>query len=196
MSRITERKRRVNGATSYGPWFRLYLADLSSAKIQRLSPPVFKAWINLCCIAASRGGKLPDIEQIAFDLRISEHEADVFINALITARLVEQSIGGDNSLSMVGWDIRQYAADASAQRMRKLRAERRATSDDQAPDCDSHGSGDASVTSQVTTCASSTSTSSSRLPSQEKYSEVITRAGVHVGTRNAYARAKAGEGSV
>lgn len=104
-------------------WFRLYDDLLDDPKVQRLSPELFKTWVNLMCVASKTGGKLPTASDIAFRLRISEQDAEQRISDLVLAGLLD--IQPDKSFEVHGWRQRQCPSDTSTGRMRKLRAKRR-----------------------------------------------------------------------
>ena len=55
-------------------WFRFYDGALNDAKVQRLPAPLFKAWVNLLCLASMHDGVLPPVADISFSLRIPEKE--------------------------------------------------------------------------------------------------------------------------
>ena len=40
-------------------WFRMYAEVVDDPKVQRLSPALFRAWVNVLCLAASNGGVVP-----------------------------------------------------------------------------------------------------------------------------------------
>lgn len=100
-------------------WFRFYSDVVNDPKVQRLSPQLFKTWVNLLCLAAERDGQLPSIDDMAFQLRLSVHEAQQQIDDLILAGLVD--IQTDKSLTPHNWNLRQFKSDTSADRTRKYR---------------------------------------------------------------------------
>lgn len=126
-----------------GPWFRMYASDLQNATLQMLPLETRWAWLTLACIGSRNDGRLPDIAQIAFEMRCSIVSAEAQINELIAAGMVEQKWGNGQQphLEMVGWSDRQFVADSSAGRMRKLRERNRVVTE-------GNGFGDGDVTSQ------------------------------------------------
>lgn len=100
-------------------WFRFYDDVLNDRKVQRLSPHLFKTWVNLLCLASKGNGKLPCDDDIAYDLRISVQDAAQQIEDLILAGLID--IGPKGERSPHNWSERQYASDSSAVRTRKYR---------------------------------------------------------------------------
>jgi hypothetical protein len=104
-------------------WFRYYDGALDDPKVQRLSPPVFKGWVNLLCLASRDGGKLPSLSNIAFALRVTEHEADTLIQALLTAGLIDDVKG---QMMPHNWNARQYEDRTNALRQQRFRDKRKA----------------------------------------------------------------------
>lgn len=100
-------------------WFRFYHEALDDPKVQRLTPTLFKAWVNLLCLAARKGGRLPSVDDIAFSLRASVNDAQQYIDELILLGLLDISPKGD--VTPHNWQGRQYKSDSSAERTRKYR---------------------------------------------------------------------------
>jgi hypothetical protein len=107
------------------PWFRLYHGVLDDPKVQRLPEKLFKAWINLLCLASRHGGTLPPVGDIAFALRVSAGEAAKIIQALVAAALIDRD---GETFRIHNWDKRQFQSDgSSAERSRRFRARHRNT---------------------------------------------------------------------
>ena len=104
------------------PWFRFYAEALSDPKVQRLSPELFRAWVNLLCLASQHGGTLPSVDDMAFHLRISSSQAAQQLDDLILAGLLD--ILPDGVIQPHNWHVRQYASDTSTERVRKHREKR------------------------------------------------------------------------
>ena len=102
-----------------GRWFRYYDDALDDPKVQRLAPHLFRAWVNMLCLASKGGGKLPAVSDIGFKLRLSEIDAQGAVDELILAGLID--IAPNGSLSPHNWNSRQYSSDNSADRTRKWR---------------------------------------------------------------------------
>jgi hypothetical protein len=102
-------------------WFRFYHDALDDPKVQRLDPPLFKAWVNLLCLASKSDdrGNLPPVEDIAFALRLSASEALAIVDELVRRDLVD---GGYDDLSIHNWSGRQRASDDVTARVRKHRS--------------------------------------------------------------------------
>jgi hypothetical protein len=101
------------------PWFRFYTEAVNDPKVQRLPPQLFKTWVNLLCLAGQNGGDLPSVDDIAYFLRLSTHDAQQQIDELIFAGLVD--IGKGQKLSPHNWENRQFVSDVSTERVRKYR---------------------------------------------------------------------------
>lgn len=102
-------------------WIRLYVETLDNPKVQRLSGDVFKAWVNLLCLAGKHDGRLPPVEDIGFALRMKPREAERFVADMVAKRLVDVS---DDGMKPHDWDERQFQTDASTARVRACRARR------------------------------------------------------------------------
>ena len=101
-------------------WFRFYEEVLHDPKVQRLSAPSFRCWVNLLCLASSQEnrGKLPNIKAVAYALRTTERKATSVLGELEQAGLLERT--GDG-FSVHNWASRQPNSDASRDRMRASR---------------------------------------------------------------------------
>jgi hypothetical protein len=104
-------------------WFRFYIEVLDDPKVQKLPPHLFKAWVNVLCIAGSNDGVLPGIDDIAFRLRSSVHDAQTQIDELIGLGLID--IRRDKKLEPHNWMKRQFVSDSSTERVRKFRQNHR-----------------------------------------------------------------------
>jgi hypothetical protein len=102
-------------------WLRLYHEVLDDPKVQRLDARVFRAWINLLCLASRSQprGLLSEIDDIAFALRMTAEEARSAVETLIECGLLEQ---GQHGLSPHNWERRQAKSDDVSSRVRKHRA--------------------------------------------------------------------------
>jgi hypothetical protein len=105
------------------PWFRLYHAVLDDPKVQLLPDKLFKAWINLLCLASRHGGSVPPASDVGFALRVSEGEAGKIVNALVAACLLDRD---GETLRIHNWDKHQFQSDGKgAERSRRFRAQHR-----------------------------------------------------------------------
>lgn len=115
-------------------WFRFYNDAVNDPKVQRLPPPIFKFWINCLCLAsAGAGGVLPGVVDLAFSQRLSQKQAENYLNALVLGGLVDQT---ENGLKPHNWDHRQFKSDSSTERVKRFRNAARNVSET-GPDTDS-----------------------------------------------------------
>lgn len=89
-------------------WFRFYEDTINHPKTARLPASLFRTWVFLLCVASKEGGKLPDIEAIAFHLRREVGSVSRDITALLAAELLDEIDGG---YVPHNWNIRQYKSD-------------------------------------------------------------------------------------
>jgi hypothetical protein len=101
-------------------WFRFYTRTLDSVDAQTLPDDLFRAWVNLMCLARIHDGPLPDIKQIAFRLRLTARQAQETVSALIAGGFLERDATG--GLVVAGWEDAQRASDSSAERTRLYRS--------------------------------------------------------------------------
>jgi hypothetical protein len=105
-------------------WFRLYNDVVDDPKVQRLPAELFRAWVNLLCLASRHDGILPDVPDLAFGLRCSEDEVVEVLERLMDAGLLEHTTAG---LAPHNWDGRQFASDTSTGRVQEYRRRQRQT---------------------------------------------------------------------
>ncbi len=125
-------------------WFRCYDDLLDDPKVQRLPAHLFKTLMNLWCLASKHEGVLPRIEDIAFRLRMSDHDTRVQVDDLILAGLIDLDRNG--TMRPHNWHERQYPSDTSKERTRKWRENKKKSGCDVAGDVtcddgDGHGDG-------------------------------------------------------
>lgn len=102
-------------------WLRLYSEVLHDPKVQRLPAHLFKHWINLLLLANEQEerGVLPDMDTVAFELRITEEEAEETVGFLLERGLLDRTAHG---LAPHNWELRQPKRDApSTERTRAFR---------------------------------------------------------------------------
>lgn len=118
-------------------WFRFYIEALDDPKVQNLDGEAFKAWVNLLCLAAKHGGKLPPLADIAFALRCDITVAERHIERLSNGGLIDRLNGGANGYHYAphNWDKRQYKSDTSTDRVKRFRKRSKIVSET-APDTD------------------------------------------------------------
>lgn len=103
-------------------WFRFYEGALDDPKVQRLAPELFKAWVNILCIASRGDGILPPIEDIAFALRLPEARASAYIKSLQMHGLLDEA---EDGYTPHNWNGRQHKSDDSAERVKRHRQRKR-----------------------------------------------------------------------
>lgn len=103
-------------------WFRFYSEALDDPKVQRLPGDLFKAWVNLLCLAneGEPRGALPSVEDISFRLRLSHAKTVSVLNQLEKLGLLDADV--DLGLTPHGWDARQSKSDDVAARVKKSRS--------------------------------------------------------------------------
>lgn len=110
-------------------WWRAYDEAVDDPKLQRLPPALFKAWFNLMCLASSNGGVFPDLQTIAFKLRVSVGKAASIVNELKKAGLVDDCPDQDDPnllwYAPHNWNGRQYKSDVSTERVKQFRERQR-----------------------------------------------------------------------
>jgi hypothetical protein len=101
-------------------WLRLYDDLLDDPKVQRLEPYLFKAWINLLCLAnkSETRGLLPPLADIAWRLRMSEEETEAILDALTAAGLIDEMNGHRVPHN---WGERQKPSDDGNKRVAEWR---------------------------------------------------------------------------
>lgn len=109
-------------AREFGRWFRFYDSVLDDPKVQRLSDPLFRAWVNLMCVASRNAGHISaNFKDIAFSLRVSEAKAKEIIGALVYGGLVDKN---ETDFTPHNWDGRQFQSDVSTPRVKRFRERR------------------------------------------------------------------------
>jgi hypothetical protein len=98
-------------------WFRVHSKLLHNAKVQALRGEDFKILVNLWCLACESGGNIPGTSEIAFQLRISQKQAERAVEAL--SSFFEPI---DNGMFRAhDWNEHQFISDGSTERVRAFR---------------------------------------------------------------------------
>jgi hypothetical protein len=103
-------------------WFRVYSGLVDDPKVQRLDPSLFKALINLWCLASLYDGVFPPIDEIAFKLRMKPDKVERLLDKLRLEGLVDDDERGARPHN---WDRRQFTSDVSTSRVKRFRERRR-----------------------------------------------------------------------
>lgn len=98
-------------------WFRFYDGALDDPKVQALPGDLFKIWVNLLCVAARSGGRLPQ-QDLPFLMRMEPAVIDQAIGVLMDRGLIDETEAG---LEPHNWNGRQFKSDDSKERVRKHR---------------------------------------------------------------------------
>lgn len=99
-------------------WFRFYDDAVNDPKIIRLPDDLYRAWVNILCIAAKNDGVLPDLGDVALILRVKDVRAAELITKLVRAKLLDDDGG---VYSPHNWQGRQFKSDDSGPRVKKHR---------------------------------------------------------------------------
>lgn len=117
---------------SNNPWFRMHHKVLNDPIVQRLDATIFKAYINMLCLAASRheNGNLGDADSVAFALHVDVASCCTALHELIEKGLVateDATLHGTlhGTFHIPQWAKMQYKSDTSTERSRKHRASKK-----------------------------------------------------------------------
>lgn len=99
-------------------WFRLYNTLVDDPKVQQLPDALFKALVNLWCVASQNDGVLPGADDIGYKLRIKPQRVAEIVTRLVQAGLIDKV---DGAFIPHNWDSRQFKSDSSTDRVKKHR---------------------------------------------------------------------------
>ncbi len=104
-------------------WFRYWECSLDDPKVQRLSPHLFKLWVNLLCLASGSYPRwvLPPTAEIAFRLRMNEDRVLTGVDELVARCLLDRLPDG---VSVHNWAKWQPVSDDVTARVRRYRRSR------------------------------------------------------------------------
>ena len=117
---------------STGLWFRFYTRTVNNAKVQALPDKLFKAWVNILCLAKDNDGKVPELSAVAFALRYTDAAAHRTLLELERRNLlvrISENVGGDVTFQPHNWNEHQYVSDVSTSRVRAFRERKRNVSE-------------------------------------------------------------------
>lgn len=126
------------------PWLRLWHGFLDNPKVQditRCDEALRARYVNLLCVAcrANENGKLPSLEQIAFDMRFDLDTAQRTLDDLVKAGLIEKNGKSYCIHDWEDWQCGQSPAARRQKRYRQLRnAKRNALRDSSATEAVTH----------------------------------------------------------
>jgi len=101
-------------------WFRFYSEVINDPKVQALDPLLFKAWVNLLCVAAGHDGHLPGGSHVIARMRLDYFQR--VLNRLVRVGLV---VSKEGAYTMHNWDKRQWKSDTSNERVQRYRKTQR-----------------------------------------------------------------------
>lgn len=107
-------------------WFRFYSEVVDDPKVQRLPAEMFRAWVNLLCLASANGGFLPSANDIAYKLRITGARVDTIIDEMVAQELMD--VCDDGTICPHNWNGRQFKSDhdeTSSERQQRYRQRKR-----------------------------------------------------------------------
>lgn len=101
-------------------WLRLWHSFLDSVKVQSVTEALRARYVNLLCVAckADQNGKLPDICQVAFMIRLSVEETQQTLDALVSAKLIDRRA---KAYWIHDWDHWQYGRSKAAEKQARYR---------------------------------------------------------------------------
>ena len=103
-------------------WFRFYVEVLDDPKVQTLPGDLFKAWVNVLCVARKHGGVLPSLNDTAFGLRITAEDCCNVLGELHSRQLLDDNYG---TLVPHNFAARQFESDVSTERVKRFRKRHR-----------------------------------------------------------------------
>ena len=102
-------------------WIRLYTDLPNSAKVQRLPDHLFRFLINCWCLTgASKDDCLPELEEIAWTLKIDAGICRAYVDHLLEQNVLIRR-QGSGKIVPKNWDDRQFLSDSARDRTRKYR---------------------------------------------------------------------------
>jgi hypothetical protein len=106
------------------PWFRLYSEFAHDPKIQMLSEAMQRRYVMLMCLKCSETLETLHETEIAFQLRLSEHELQETKQLFVSKNFI------DKQWNLLNWDKRQFVSDSSTMRVAKHRQKKKQVSND------------------------------------------------------------------
>lgn len=107
-------------------WFRFYDEAVNDPKLIKLSDDIFRAWVNLLCVASKNDGSLPATDDVAIILRVKVTRAAAIIAKLVSVGLLDRT---ETGFMPHNWDVRQYKSDVSTERVKRFRNGKRNVSE-------------------------------------------------------------------
>src|SRR3954469_12282928 len=95
-------------------WLRFYDDVINDPKVQKLPDDLFKAWVNILCLASKNGGVIAGAADVAFSLRCTENQARAIVARLRDAGLLDAPAQG--YVRPHNWNARQFKSDDCSER--------------------------------------------------------------------------------
>lgn len=107
------------------PWLKLWHSFLDSPKIQCVTEALRARYVNLLCVACKfdQGGRLPEVEKIAFMVRLDVETTAETLEALVAAKLIDKRAKG---YWVHDWEHWQAAKSKAAEKQKRYRDRRNA----------------------------------------------------------------------
>jgi hypothetical protein len=99
-------------------WLRLYDDTINDPKILKLPEAMRWHWIAMLCVASKNEGALPNLDDIAIQLRVTPAKATEILSALVKATLLDKT---ETGFAPHNWNGRQYKSDVSTERVKRFR---------------------------------------------------------------------------
>lgn len=105
-------------------WWRAYSSARHNPKLLRLPDKYFRWWFNFLCSAAENDGYLPSEDDLAIEFRTSVKVINAAIDEIFACGLLDTEEGSDR-FRPHDWDVLQYKADVSTERVKRFRQRQR-----------------------------------------------------------------------
>ena len=102
------------------PWFRMYAEFAHDPKVQMLPEVMQRRYVMLMCMRCSNALVTLQTDEIAFHLRIDAAQLEETKALFVAKGFINES------WELLNWEKRQFSSDASAQRVAKHRAAKKA----------------------------------------------------------------------
>lgn len=107
------------------PWLKLWHTFLDSPKVQRVTEALRARYVNLLCVACKfdQNGRLPDVAEIAFLMRLDPKDTAKTLAALVDAKLIDRRA---SVYYVHDWDQWQSGKSKAAEKQQRYRDRRNA----------------------------------------------------------------------
>ncbi len=101
-------------------WFRLHTNLIHHPVVATLPADIFKAWIKILCLAKDGNGTIPNVKEVAFQLRCGLSSAERWTSELVNNYGLLES-NEDGTFHPKNWNRHQYKSDVSTERVKQFR---------------------------------------------------------------------------